>query len=638
MSYIGSFMRKFASRDDWVPIGVKALEANALTVVRSEENGLVVAGPGAGKTELLAQRACYLLQTGTCRPPRQILAISFKKDAAANLQERVRRRCGEALARRFHSQTFDAFSKDLIDRFSRALPEEYRPTPDYLINLNIHTKCRDYLDTLVSNATGLTMRDVSGFSADRFYKEVFLGPALPIPNVDPQSIENRATAALWRYLIKGGQKSQLDFNMIGSLAELLLRSNPLLLKALRKTYSHVFLDEFQDTTRIQYALTRTLFRNSDAVLTAVGDSKQRIMVWAGALDRIFEVFRDDFKANVHGLVMNYRSAPKLVRMQETLIAAIEPGTVVPEAADDGKDGEGECSILFYSSHEREAAHLAQMAVGWVYRENLKPRDICILTRNKPADYTVRLIQDFAAGGVKARVETDLQDMLVEPLVLVAMDALTLAVHGRNRTAWTSLVSLICSIRGLNEADLRVRQVERETKAKCAAIGNALAAPSCDLKTLRKQLCEFFDFVGLDAFRRLYPQYLQGDYIKERFRDFTDKLWEYFQVAGNWPQALSDMVGEDTVPIITVHKSKGLEYHTVVFMGLEDSAFWTFANQSDEEKRAFFVAFSRAKKRVLFTFCDRRAKGKCPEVAQSQKNIRVLYELLTRAGAEERRIE
>ena len=75
--------------DVWCPIGVSSLECAALNAVRATTNTLVVAGPGAGKTELLAQRACYLLQTGMCSSPRQILAISFKRDAARNLAERV---------------------------------------------------------------------------------------------------------------------------------------------------------------------------------------------------------------------------------------------------------------------------------------------------------------------------------------------------------------------------------------------------------------------------------------------------------------------------------------------------------------------------------------------------------------------
>ena len=82
----------YVSTADWHPKDVESLEPAAETVVRSAENTLVVAGPGAGKTELLAQRACYLLETGPCKPPQRILAISFKRDAAKDLADRVEKR------------------------------------------------------------------------------------------------------------------------------------------------------------------------------------------------------------------------------------------------------------------------------------------------------------------------------------------------------------------------------------------------------------------------------------------------------------------------------------------------------------------------------------------------------------------
>lgn len=624
-------MPRLIRQELWQPLGVKSLEPNALHAVRDETNGLVVAGPGAGKTELLAQRACYLLQTGTCRAPRQILAISFKTDAAANLKARVHLRCGEELSKRFHSLTFDAFAKSLLDRFGRALPEEYRPAPDYAINFDIQKRTRELLDDLVGSTYGLSRAEVSGIGAERFYKREFLGRALPIPTAEPVSVEHRAASALWQHLLKGGKTSQLNFHMIGRLAELLARLNPLILKALRQTYSHVFLDEFQDTTRIQYALTRALFWNSSAVVTAVGDSKQRIMGWAGAVDKIFEAYSGDFHAARRDLVMNFRSAPRLVRIQETLIAAIEPGTAAPEPADDGADGDGECRVLLYPDHEREATHLAEQMVEWVFGERISPREICVLTRNKPANYTDALIRECAKRGVKARVETDLQDLLAEPLTLIALDALRLAVLGKDRDAWSRLVTLLRDLLGLDEADPRVRRLERDLSAKCSDIGGKLAATDLDINALAKLIAGFFDFIGYDAFRRMFPQYLQGTYVRDLFRDFVKHLWKCFQATGDWGQALAELGGEDAIPIITIHKSKGLEYHTVVFMGLEDSAMWNFAKESDEEKRNFFVAFSRAKKRVLFTFSNKRAKGGGSSVSQSRKAIGVLYELLEAAG-------
>jgi DNA helicase-2/ATP-dependent DNA helicase PcrA len=126
----------------WVPRGVPSLEPAALEVVRTTQNALVVAGPGAGKTELLAQRASFLLETGNCATPYRVLAISFKRDAARNLRERVALRCGPELARRLESYTFDAWAKGLLDRFRPSLPPEYRPTSDYVLDFKLSDESR----------------------------------------------------------------------------------------------------------------------------------------------------------------------------------------------------------------------------------------------------------------------------------------------------------------------------------------------------------------------------------------------------------------------------------------------------------------------------------------------------------------
>src|SRR4051812_37007812 len=95
--------------ENWTPQGISSLEDRAWKALRENSTSvLVTAGAGAGKTEFLAQKAAYLLQTGTCPDPKRILAISFKRDAARNLAERVQKRCPPHQARRFDSMTFDA--------------------------------------------------------------------------------------------------------------------------------------------------------------------------------------------------------------------------------------------------------------------------------------------------------------------------------------------------------------------------------------------------------------------------------------------------------------------------------------------------------------------------------------------------
>src|SRR5690348_9381957 len=96
---------------DWRPRDIPDLEPAAWDALRAG-TASITAGPGAGKSEFLAQRASYLLETGLCRPPQQILAISFKRDAAANLRRRVQSRLPDH-ASRFTSMTFDAFTKSI---------------------------------------------------------------------------------------------------------------------------------------------------------------------------------------------------------------------------------------------------------------------------------------------------------------------------------------------------------------------------------------------------------------------------------------------------------------------------------------------------------------------------------------------
>ena len=120
--------------EQWAPAAGVTLEPNADKACRAQHrNVAVAAGPGAGKTELLAQRADFLLRTNTCPYPRRILAISFKADAAANLAARVRDRVPADLANRLDSHTFHAFGLRLIERFRPVLSGVSALDPGFII-------------------------------------------------------------------------------------------------------------------------------------------------------------------------------------------------------------------------------------------------------------------------------------------------------------------------------------------------------------------------------------------------------------------------------------------------------------------------------------------------------------------------
>lgn len=343
---------------DWAPVGVRSLEPTADEVVREvAENRLVTAGPGAGKTELLAQRACFLLQTGACPARQRILAISFKRDAAKNLAERVQKRCGQ-LASRFDSFTLDAFAKGLVDRFRLGIPADWRPPPRYQVMLRPPNV--DALTDWIEKSgvpTGHAPLDVRQFDRAEVYRTFdLLSHGFAVPYDDAAPVFLHLGKRWWKEQLQlPPEQPSLSFPMLNRLAAFLLRQNPKLLTALRSTYAFVFLDEFQDTTASQYDVVCAAFQGSNARLSAVGDSKQRIMVWAGAMVDVFPRFKRDFGAFPRHLIRNYRSAPGLVRMQHVIADALEAGS---PAALSAKDTEaGGCSIFEFRTPEEEAEGL-----------------------------------------------------------------------------------------------------------------------------------------------------------------------------------------------------------------------------------------------------------------------------------------
>lgn len=252
------------SPEVWLPRGIPNLEPNAWIALRRTESTSVVAGPGAGKSEFLAQRAAYLLETGLCKAPQQILAISFKTDAAANLAARVRKRCPPELAGRFISLTFDAFTKSLVDRFQAAIPEHWRPSRPYEIGFPTRRIVQDELNRIQFMAPAEWQPRIAQLSAERFEAEAIGGSRLAVDALlQPITAEQLAAYQWLRQQLYGTNVSRLSFVTLNRLAELIIRANPKIARALRMTYPYVFVDEFQDTSFAQYDFLLSTFGQAE---------------------------------------------------------------------------------------------------------------------------------------------------------------------------------------------------------------------------------------------------------------------------------------------------------------------------------------------------------------------------------------
>lgn len=184
---------------EWKPSdGIEATD-ELMEIITCDRSVAVLANAGAGKTELLAQKASYLFFTDNCVWPKRILSLTFKTEAQLNIKERINKRCGYK-ASRFDSFTFHAFSKSIVDRFKNVLPENERPINNY----DIVFRRQD-----ADGSTKILMDDLL------------------------------------------------------ALAMRILREREDIRNMFSYSYAYVFVDEFQDTTNEQYELLQLLFQNSE---------------------------------------------------------------------------------------------------------------------------------------------------------------------------------------------------------------------------------------------------------------------------------------------------------------------------------------------------------------------------------------
>lgn len=522
----------------WTPAAGYTLEPNALrAATQQERNVLVVAGPGAGKTEMLAQRADFLLRTNTCPYPRRILAISFKTDAAANLRSRVAERCGLELAARLDSYTFHAFAKRIIDQFRVVLAGD------------------DALD--------------AGYE------------------IGDQRIARR----------------QITFDDMVPLATEILDASAVAASAVRNTYSHVFLDEFQDCTNIQYRFLRTAFGSTSAVLTAVGDAKQRIMGWAGALDGIFELFATDFQAELLQLYQNFRSAPRVRRVHNAIVKVMDPPAAAPDDELLGDDGEVE--VVRYATSREEAVAVAERIVSWITEDGVLPSEVAVLVRQQAHLFAAHLMIELDARGIAYRNEQQLQDDLAEPLGQLILDFLAVTIHDRQPDAYRRLVEMLTPGSDDDESDLRNaarwRRYLQEARTRTREAGDAGSLGDDLLSAVEA----FLAAVGNDRLVALSPAYATGSRLDQLLGSILARIGELADGIGGALDSLTPLTDDGCVKVLTIHKAKGLEFHTVIVLGVEAQTFWS--DDQGANRAEFFVAVSRAKQRLLLTVADEREK-------------------------------
>lgn len=625
--------------EQWRPHGIADLEEAAWGALLAG-SAAVTAGPGAGKTEFLAQRASFLLETGECRPPQQILAISFKKDAARNLRERLKDRVPEQVDR-FASMTFDAFTKSLVDRFRTLLPPAWAMTDDYRISFPSRREVENFLSETARAAPKELRNDILQLPPSKFLSDV-VGPT-PLEAVpqDPTTGTEYAISEWWRQKYRRDGTPVVDFIMLNRLADLIVRSSPQLQQALRVTYPYVFVDEFQDTTFAQYTFLASVFPAASTTVTVVGDDKQRIMGWAGALPNAFAQFAADYADTQFELEQNFRSRQELVDLQHRFARRLK-ASARPQVSQvvSVEDGVPPVQAWDFSTTVAEAQTVAAWIAADIEGSERAPSQYALVARQQVADLEPVLAKAFTEQGLSVRNDDasvgvlKLGDVLKDDLVELLIGLVQLgASRGGQPEAWRVVRATLARARPEESAREVGSRLDDELSEFLTSLRAWFAATPLNQYTVdtvgadnddmvEALVSQLAGFLRLDeaAGKRVFAD--RAEDIAERLDAFKIRLaWAMVHVE-EWGDVGAAFTDDDAVTLMTIHRSKGLEYHTVFFIGLDGDQWWAHSRDTVESTMAFFVGMSRAAERLIFTSCDQRG---------SRGRIADLYRELETAG-------
>jgi superfamily I DNA/RNA helicase len=525
---------------DWTPSPGIVLEPNASRAVTTRDvNVAVPAGPGAGKTELLAQRANYLFSSGACSYPKRIVAISFKVDAATNLRDRVSLRCKPADAGRFDSLTFHAFARHIIARHrphvAASVPPDFR--------------------------------------------------------VGPRRSER-----------------QLHYDDLLPLALEVLEKDATAVPVIRQSYSFAFFDEFQDCTTEQYQLLRTVFAGSDTCTTAVGDPKQRIMEFAGALEDALSDYVTDFNATTWPIYQNHRSLLRLRRVQNALIKVMDPPAALPDAAletppppSSTPTSDGEVLVWSFANASEEAAALATQIKTDV-DAGTRPDQIAVLVSRTPGAYCEELVELLTSSGIACRDDQKHQDILAEPVGVLILDVVRLLILSHAPDEYIRLGSFMTrSCVDELQAARRTRRLDQFLENTRMQIHNG-AIDLRNASDLQRSVYVFLKVCERQYLSLLSTEYTDREVLTEIAERAIGAVNTAIATTPTLEAAIARLSLEDAVRIMNVHKCKGLEFEHVYFVAVENE---TFFGPIEKERPNFFVGISRARSRLILTCASRR---------------------------------
>ncbi len=640
-------------------------------VVESEGALLVLAGAGSGKTKVLTTRIVNLVKSGV--NPYKILAVTFTNKAAKEMRERLSKMIGEDVVKKMWVGTFH----NICGRILRFDIENYKSPDGRKWDNNYVIYDETDTNTIIKNAIKKLNIDEKTF-APKLVKAAISNAKSKMQ--DAYTFATRArdyrsekiSEIYYEYEKQLLANNAIDFDDMLLLTVNLLSTNEEVRSKYHERFSHILVDEFQDTNISQYMLIRHLYSNGKTdeelkgrSLCVVGDVDQSIYSWRGADYKIILNFQTDYKnAKLIKLEKNYRSVGTILdaanaiivnnteRLSKNLYSTKGQGEKI-----DIYEAQDESGEAYYIANKIKSnvCNLNDCAV--LYRTNSQSRAIEEALISQGISYRM-------VGGLKFYERKEIKDLIAYlKLIYNRHDSQSLKriINVPKRSIGDTTVKKLQDI--ASQMDYSIYEVIQNI--------DEYDDFSSGVKSKLKNFIELIDKLDKNRTSLLLPEFIafiieQTGYLAELKQEDTEEsqsrienLQELVNVARDFaPEDESNILGEflaqvalvsdldetpdadNAVTLMTLHAAKGLEFDTVFLAGLEEGIFphsrsLNNNTEMEEERRLMYVGVTRAKQKLYITYAKRRQMwGETRYYTPSRFLEEIPYNLTERNTSEE----
>jgi DNA helicase-2/ATP-dependent DNA helicase PcrA len=601
---------------------------NAVTTI--EGPLLIIAGAGSGKTGVITHRIAYMLDQGIAQS--HILALTFTNKAANEMEERVKALTGKKLSNLTVS-TFHAFGVKILKERCQLLG--WKP------NFTIYDS-GDQIEVIKEAAFELKAV---------FDRDELKNIAKTFSDIKTGRISISSQPQLYRDLYQEYEdflqlKNAFDFDDLLVKPIKLLETHPDVLDDYRKRFRYIMVDEFQDTSLIQYRLLQLIGAESRNIC-CVGDDDQSIYSWRGAnYENILNFERDFPERREIMLERNYRSTGNILKAANSVIAN-NSNRKEKELWTETRGNEAALQIRFPEDEQEESELICSTirTLRGVEQRNYEDFGILVRTNNLMAVIEEALMQHnipYAISGGSSFFErkeikdiiaylklTDNHDDDISLLRIIntprrgvgkkTLETIRDYARGRNYPLFYALKTMVYGAEQFFSDSVRENLAEFieliEKYAETLRTGSDMAAHGRDM---------------VDELN--YWNYLINDCASDKEAKWRyDNIMRFFDFFNNWIKnpdnlepklntyltriTLTTRENQDDdrgkVNLMTIHAAKGLEFNITFLAGVEDEIIPHARSVAEdpknleEERRLFYVAITRAREKLFISVCRRR---------------------------------